>query len=157
MQNERRILILLLFPASRCRMKHKISGRFVVASLSCWLPTFPAESAPPWFPWHTPGRPGGTAAGSTFPSGESESQTAPNQKLLDSPKNYIKKKLLRICLLCQKCVRENSNLVQTENSLEVMVPIQTNHIGSLYACRTKGHLNFQVWTFFLPKIRDAQV
>lgn len=53
--------------------------------------TSPAESAPPWFPWHTPGSSGGTEAGSVFPSKESELQTAPNPKLPDSPKNYKKK------------------------------------------------------------------
>lgn len=71
-------LFLLLFPASGCWMKHKISEWFVVAPFPCWPPTFPAESAPLWFPWHTPGKPGGTGAGSAFPSGESESRTAPN-------------------------------------------------------------------------------
>lgn len=56
------------------------------------LLTFPAGSAPPWLPWHTPGSSGGIAAGSVSPSKESESQTAPNWKLPDNPKNHMEKK-----------------------------------------------------------------
>lgn len=51
------------------------------------LLTPPAGSAPPCFPCHTPGSSAGTAAGSVSPSKESESQTAPNWKPPDSPKD----------------------------------------------------------------------
>lgn len=55
------------------------------------LLTSPAGSAAPWSPWHTPGSSAGIAAGSVSPSKESESQTAPNWKLPDSPKNFTEK------------------------------------------------------------------
>lgn len=55
------------------------------------LLTSPAVSAALRFPWHTPGSSAGIAAGSVSSSKESESQTAPNWKLPDSPKNFMEK------------------------------------------------------------------
>lgn len=93
--------------------------------------TAPAASAPPWFPRHTPGSSGGTEAGSVFPSKESESRTALNRKLPDSPKNGKKESKVMICLLGEKYVREDSDFIYEGNSFYGFVLMHTDHTSNL--------------------------